>query len=571
MLPESIGGGSESIKLEGQTVDVQARTSADIQTLSPACDEDIYHSWESSLSGSLQDSHVLLAACNHMETAIEVNGIDIFMDALLTCMKNKPTMGILTYASLLHRLNMPYSQTPHFDGKHIRQHLFDSWESPADSSMILCCREEDHLVLSAGSLHGIAVKSTFVIYGTDLSDSHDPLATAVVKTVEAFISCLYPASDKDHFFTACKDAPQAVWYARLDKASGASLAIYCNDSPFLDNLLKEDCESRLIVPAIPAKTQPEADLCLTVKDSTVYFDWGGKSTIISASMGFPSRFSFGAGIKDITTIHRVIDCYSQFNSHLTRPGSPSLPISEYISIEMHELRINKGSLSPTGGNLLLHSEEKPVQFHIDRSSEEKRYGFTIRNTSSIALYTYLFYFDASTLTIAEWYSPDLSNGKKNNAIDTSLLPGSTLTLGFRSGSMEPVQFLIPDGQEVDLCFFKIFVTKKGVDFGSISQLSPFTNSIGRGATLVPPPVTDDWGSRTIPIVLKRAETFQSSSSQSSDLCSKKQSTKHADYMDGLEKWLTASLQRLERFLSPFQPYAIPNQVLESGCSEWEKN
>ncbi|KAK0451583.1 caspase domain-containing protein [Armillaria borealis] len=542
------GGVGGSIDLEAGRMEVRTRTFRNVQNLSPACDEDIYSARESGLSGSLRDSHVLLAACRRSQTASEINGNGIFTDALLRCMKDKPL-------------------TPHFDGKHIRRRLFDSWESPADSSMILCRREEDCLVLSAGSLHGITVRSTFAIYGTDLSDPHHPLATAVVNAVEPFVSYL-PPPDKD-FFTTYKDHP--VWYARLDKASGSNIAIYCNSSDFLHNILTEASEPMLTVTAVVTETQPEADLCLTVEGSTVYFDRGDKNSIISASMGFPSRFSSSIGVKDIARIRRVIDRYSQFNSQLTRPGS--LPISDYISIQMHELKTDKGRLSPTGDNILPDGEEKPVEFVIDPSSQEKCYGFTIRNTSTIALYAYLFYFDASTLEIEEWYSPDLGNGKKNSVIDTCLQPGSTVTLGFGSGGMEPVKFFIPDGQGVDLCFFKIFVTTNAVDLGSISQLSPFTESIGRGAIRVRQAIKDDWGSRIIPIVLRRAQTLQSPSVPSSSSYSEKGSTKPAeDYMYGLEKWLIASLQRLERFLFPLhQSYTVPNEALESGRSEWEKN
>ncbi|KAK0236403.1 caspase domain-containing protein [Armillaria nabsnona] len=513
-------GGSIDLKA-GRTVEVRARTFRNVQNISPACDQTIYSS-ESNLSGSLRDSHVLLAACRRSQTASEINGNGIFTNALLRCMKDKPLVGVLTYASLLHRLDMPDIQTPHFDGKHIRRRLFDSWESPADSSMILCRREEDRLVLSAGSLQGITVDSTFAIYGTDLSDPHYQLATAVVKTVQPFFSYLH-LPDKD-FFTTYKD--HLVWYARLDKASGSNLAIHCNSSDLLHNILMEDCEPRLTVPAVAAEIQLEADLCLTVQDSTVHFDRGDKNSIISASVGFPSRFSSSVDAKDITRIRRVIDRYSQFNSHLTRSGS--LPISDYISIEMHELKTDRGRLSPTGDNILPDGEEKPVEFVIDPSSQEKFYGFTIRNTSTSPLYAYLFYFDASTLEIDEWYSPNLGNGKKNSVIDTCLLPNSTVPLGFGSGGMEPVKFLIPDGQEVDLCFFKIFVTTNAVDLGSISQLSPFTESIGRGAKRVPQEIKDDWGSRTIPIVLRRAQTLQSLSVPSSITCSEKGPTRPAE-------------------------------------------
>lgn len=136
----------------------------------------------------------------------------------------------------------------------------------------------------------------------------------------------------------------------------------------------------------------------------------------------------------------------------------------------------------------------------------------------------------------QWYSPDLGNGKKSNVIDTGLLPGSTVTLGFGSGGMQPVEIFIPDGQEVDLCFFKIFVTTKATDLGSISQPSPFSESIQRGARLKSSSeiIEDAWASRIIPIVSRRAKMFQGSSVPSNIACGEKGSTKPAeDYMYGV--------------------------------------
>ncbi|KAK0469284.1 caspase domain-containing protein [Desarmillaria tabescens] len=549
----------------GQLVDVRPRNFRSVHDLSPGCDEDIYRRG-SSLSRSLRDSHVLLAACRRGQTASEINGIGLFTDALLRCMRDKPLAGVLTYASLLHHLDIPETQTPQFDGKHIRRHLFDSWESPADSSMILCRRKElqdpDRLVLrlEAGALHGITPGSTFAIHETDVSHPNNELPTAVVTTVEPF--CSHLVLHDEAFFTTYQDHP--VWYAQLKEASGSNLAIHCNSSDLFNHILAEDSEPKLTVPAIAAERQSEADLCLTMKDNSVFFDRGDKNGTISASMDFPSRFpARPVAVKDIARIRRVIDRYAQFSSHLSRPGS--VPISQYgISIKMHELKLDKGSLSPTGDSILPDGEGKPVELVIDSSSRKKYYGFTIHNESELALYAYLFYFDASTLEIEEWYCPIQGNSKQNTAIDTCLQGNSTLTLGFGSGGMQKVEFSVPDGQDVDVCFFKIFVTTKAVDLASISQPSPFNEMIGRGAKRVPPSITDDWASTTIPVVLRRTQTSKSPAVPPSIACSERESTKPAeDYMQGLGKWLIASWQRVERFLQSRvpQPYAVPNEVL----------
>ncbi|PBK76176.1 hypothetical protein ARMSODRAFT_1080291 [Armillaria solidipes] len=502
-------GGPRTIDGEAGQVELRPRNIQSVQNLSPNCDAGLYLR-EPGHSGSLWDSHVLLAACRRSQTAWEKNGSGIFTEALLKGMRCEPLVGVLTYASLMRRLELPEDmiQTPHLDGKYIHRRLFDS--SPLDSSMILCHREEDRLVLDAGSLQGITVDSTFAIHGADLSDPvPHQIATAVVKKVENFVSYLQPLDVA--FFTTYGDH-RFPWYARLTRASGPVLAIHCNSPDDLTRILTKDCETGLTVPAIATDNRCEADLCLTVEGSTVFFDRGDKDSVFGASKDFPSRFSAGLDVNNITGIRRVVDRYGRFNSHLNAPGS--LPFSDYISMKMHELKIDKGGLSPTGDNILPDGEEKPIEFVIDSSLGEKYYGFTIHNTSNIDLYAYLFYFDASTLEIDAWYCPpNLGSNKKEGLVDTYLQRGSTLTLGFGSGGMSPIRFTVPDGQDVDVSFFKIFVTTQAVNLRSISQSPPFNEAIKRAAERAPPPVPKDWASRTIPVVSRRAQIVQSLSVQ----------------------------------------------------------
>ncbi len=57
-------------------------------------------------SGSLWDSHVLLAACSRHQYAWEVHEEGLFTTALLKVLE-EDTAHELTYQSLMHRLNMP--------------------------------------------------------------------------------------------------------------------------------------------------------------------------------------------------------------------------------------------------------------------------------------------------------------------------------------------------------------------------------------------------------------------------------------------------------------------------------
>ncbi|KAK0469386.1 caspase domain-containing protein [Desarmillaria tabescens] len=542
----------------------------------------------SGFSGSLWDSHVLLAACNRRQSAWEVDGQGIFTRALLKIMGKNP-VNELTYRSLIHRLVMPGFQTPHLEGRHTLRRLFDSWEEPADSSMILCRHEqgEPHFVLHAGLLHGITIGSTFEIFRTDLSDLKHPFIAATVSKVETFISFLIPLDPG--FLTSNKN--RRVWYARLQKASGANFGTYCNDSNILTRILTEDYEPRITAPVIAAETSDDADLCLTVKDEVVYFDRGSNIRLFSPNIGFASRFPRVSQVNDIAHIRSVINGFARFIAQLTIP-SP-LPIEQFVSIEMNKLQRVGRSLTPVGDNLLsaIKEEEKPIEFVVDTSLPWNRspsYGFTIRNVSDVDLYVYLFYFDATSFEIDAWYSSKMSpnNKEEQGSVDSCLQKGSTLTLGYGNGGMNPFTFTVPDGQDVDVCFFKLFVTAKPVDLGSISQSSPFsdlrTRSSGSPAPS-PPDLTESWASIAIPVVQRRAQPVVSNTppklsiAESSPIPSRQgvaslpppnlapapdpapmeSSKEHAQ----LSQWLTKSLQTLKEASSYEKLTAVARAVI----------
>ncbi|PBL03181.1 hypothetical protein ARMGADRAFT_1003970 [Armillaria gallica] len=99
-----------------------------------------------------------------------------------------------------------------------------------------------------------------------------------------------------------------------------------------------------------------------------------------------------------------------------------------------------------------------------------------------------------------------SSKSELRSVDTYLERNSTLTLGFGNGGMSPFTFTIPDGQEVDVCFFKFFVTTQPVDLRSIARSSPFSALTMRrgGNHLQFPPVLDrSWASMTIPVIQRR--------------------------------------------------------------------
>ncbi|SJL08001.1 uncharacterized protein ARMOST_11360 [Armillaria ostoyae] len=195
----------------GALKDSRVRNFKNYQNLSPSCDEDIYSReyrtrlYQEKKSGfshhSFWGSHVLLAACKSKQDAREEGEQSIFTSALLKPLKYFASKDLIPmYDSLMKHLSMPdsESQTPLWDGKHIRRRLFDSWQDPASSSMIPCykvgppLRSTDHLTLSAGSLHGITKNSTFEIFKSDLihQNLEDLLAILTVTEVQDHVSQL---------------------------------------------------------------------------------------------------------------------------------------------------------------------------------------------------------------------------------------------------------------------------------------------------------------------------------------------------------------------------------------------
>ncbi|KAK0194157.1 caspase domain-containing protein [Armillaria mellea] len=479
--------------------------------ISPKCDSAIFSRRSrgiiSSFSSSSWDSHIVLAACSRHQPAWEEDGQGIFTRALLKVMRRTPSRG-LTYKSLMHRLVMPPFQTPHLEGKHLHRFLFDSSQDSVENSRILCRREDGkfYFTLYAGSLHGITKGSTFGIYLTDLSSDSYSLSTAVVDEVGTFVSCLTPSEPA--LFATYKN--RRVWYAQLIEVSEARLLIHYSPPALMTRILTEDQEPNFTVPVCTTKDPDQADLCVALERKTVYFERGHRNSLYAPCVGFSPRLSYFSSIDDVTGVRRVIDHFAHFTSHLTMT-SP-FPMSDLASIKMKRLVHVGSNHFPDGENLLSTVEDgKYIQLNVDTSlppNQRPNYGFTIQNESDVNLYAYLFYFDASTLEIDAWYSSSMSSSNSVlRSVDTYLECNSTLTLGFGNGGMSPFTFTIPDGQEVDVCFFKFFVTTQPVDLGIISRPSPFSALTVRqrgGNHLPSPPVLDmSWASMTIPVIQRR--------------------------------------------------------------------
>ncbi|PBK84250.1 hypothetical protein ARMGADRAFT_615393 [Armillaria gallica] len=494
------------------------------QPLSPTCDKDIYshasqiRSFQKDESGFSDSygSHVLLAACRRTETAWEKDKSGIFTAALLGSLRSFDPRDLPpSYDSLMQIIQIPgnLNQHAHWDGRHIRRRLFDCWQEPVSSSMIPCHKGDGKrwpsgLVLHAGSLHGIKKGSTFEIFKSDSPDanSKDLITTLTVTDVKTAFSVLALTPSDSAIFTS--DSQRPFWYARLRKASGPRLHIYCDNARVLDQILADDSKSRLTASVCPVKDPDKADLCLTVKEGAVLFHRGKTfSKLSSCSPPLPqSRLYHNADIRDF------INRYSHFTSHLTTKSPIS--ITSLVTIKMIKLGRSGKGMEEVALTAVDGDGRTEIVRVLDTSldaDDQDHYGFTIHQNRNIDLYVYLVYFDASKSDIEIWYSAQKS--RFGDSADPCLVKDSKskLTLGHGNTTMGPLCLDIPHGQAEDVCFIKIYVATKAVDIGTLEQLqSPGPGTKARGAKRhnLPVQLSDfEWASETIAIVTKRRNRF----------------------------------------------------------------
>lgn len=510
-------------------------------TISARCDFSIYSGRTSrsrkssqsttntNFSGSLWDSHILLAACGRNQKAWEKQKKGLFTHALLQAVRETPRT-YLTYRSLMLRFDkMPPYQSPQLDGNNIHRRLFYPSQESVNTSMILCRREDKrpYLILEAGKTLGVTKGLIYQLYRTDFHESESPpLGTAVVREVETECTSQLCPHDSE-FFVTRGDIPN-FWYARLVKASRRSLLIYCDDShsSFLEKVINGN-PTQLTVSVARTNNRQEADLCLKVEGDNVTFDRGRNSYFkddkvsfklmkdnnLFGSMDSPRISKVTSTVNDIAQTQRIINHYANFTYHLTVKSPYTISEIFDTSVTMHKLRgRTPRTLRPILSSQNALDDEELVRIEVDTplpsTTTPSYYGFTLKNNGDRNLYACLFYFDASTLEIENWFhsKPNLADDK---TVDPCIRARSTLTFGFGNTGTRRFVFKIPKDQDVDICCFKIFLSLKPLDLRSISQ----TFKASRGAVLLdeesdtedlPDSPDESWASLVIPVILNRS-------------------------------------------------------------------
>ncbi|KAJ3500507.1 hypothetical protein NLJ89_g9765 [Agrocybe chaxingu] len=403
------------------------------------------------------ESHVLLAACGREESAREDPRTKrgLFTSSLLKVLNNQD-MPTLTYTSLMHRLKMPYWQTPHCEGYGVNRRLFNTTATGADPRFVLTKRDKGIITMEAGAAQGITVGSRFSVHETDLIDSlltpNRSLGELEVKSINTFSSVMGPLSTAPNF------KPPRLFYSKPTYAAEYTVRIFCADKALLGSAFPADFNKKSGI--IVVSDVQQCDLEIVVKDGKVHFD--RHQQLVTEHL--PTRIRHSVNVGDIATIQQVVVATRHFYYHLTRTSDDDF---KNVWMEMKVLKEEFSRdfdliLTPMGNNLLA---KEPATIVVD---ESVRLGMTIFNQTDLPLYPYLFYFDPTDLTISA------GAGALTTKVDVPLPPKSSLTIGYGEPGVVPWQFLLPEGEKKDLGFFKLFLSTRPAYFDSIlQQESPF--------------------------------------------------------------------------------------------------
>jgi len=277
-------------------------------------------------------------------------------------------------------------QTPRCEGHGITWRLFNNHVSGADWSFILTRRDDDNIILEAGTAQGITVGSRLSLHTTNLAESM-PEGQLEVQSVEVFSSILQVLQAQPRL-----NLPD-LFYSKLIHVAGSSIKLYCRKRSWLESTFPSQLRGELGI--ILVNDILSCDLELIVAHRKVSFSRHNK--LVTPHL--EKRIHRDVDIEDIDTIRNVVCSSRTFYYHLTRPGvGENTP----AKVELNELDITvsgKGTspeepiLVPAGRNLLMNDLATIV---VDEGAV---YGMTIVNQSDQLLYPFVFYFDPTNLTI----------------------------------------------------------------------------------------------------------------------------------------------------------------------------
>ncbi|KAJ7128546.1 caspase domain-containing protein [Mycena epipterygia] len=429
-------------------------------------------------------SHVLLAACSQEGAAYEsprsLSTHGYFSQSLLAALRGVD-LNNTTYAELVDGLaKLPNKQTPVCNGN--KHRLIFTNKSPAVGQRRVLIKESSgtqSFSVSIGAIQGVCVDTEFSIYTPDnhLICTVAPKSAESVeshRTVLTFDRTVAPINNTvalEHDGTIKIPQRSSAVVKNFNNAA-MTLHVYihpdfkyaealfsCTDTSYKREHSQEKAHialrtdgDEIVVDRLALTTHflqetlKEAALMPPVASELVHEETRFDPEQNGKLVHLPSAFNGIAHFHYFLRVH---------NGNVLFPG---------FALEMHRLQGSHPQASPDltkgdKGNLVMQSEIRV------RSEVGADYGFTIRNTSDVDLFPYLFYFDPDTYTILCWFSPE------NPTAPPPLRSQGSLTVGM--GTEDPFEFILEENQNTSSGFLKLFVSTEYLDLSQIKQdISP---------------------------------------------------------------------------------------------------
>ncbi|KAG9089724.1 hypothetical protein FRC06_001415 [Ceratobasidium sp. 370] len=370
---------------------------------------------------------------------------------------------------------MSTRQHPRCEGKNKTRVLFNGKLAEASPVMTRVDLTEETITLHAGYAQGVTKGARFGLYQYHFNEhaSNPCLATLEVTVSQKFYSFL---AATERFLGI-----QSPAYARqISPGHGYNIKVYVSpalheklqgNQEWRDKFLSEDSEFA----ARPTSSPAEADFSLDLgSDGTVTFK---THNTLCNKHGF-SRFPQTSPVR-VKQLLDVLHSAAAWDWHIDREN-PNPPFGNSVRIEMFRV---KKDLNAWDNNIAGHPfiRDSPnlnfdgvVNIVADPSHS---YGYRIVNDTTHDLFPYLFYFEASMLSIEHL---DLGPAPAASGMKP-LRSMQHLSIGYGSSCLGPSAFFLEDGQTLDVGIIKLFVTTSPISFGLIEQESPFDED-GRGNT-----------------------------------------------------------------------------------------
>ncbi|KAJ3517714.1 hypothetical protein NLJ89_g333 [Agrocybe chaxingu] len=467
------------------------------------CDKDICASQDTrgggcaeGFSGTLNSSHVLLAACGRDEWAYEKkkprreagrsNELVTrgnFTYHLLEVLESADAKD-LTYTSLMDRLKMPNKQTPRCEGFAVNWRLFSNVDTEgADPSFIVTHRDPATgiITLEAGEACGISKGGRLTAHCKNLIGA-PVMGKLRVKSAKMFSSTLEVLRADPMFH------PPNLFYSKVVYTPDSVIKVYCPDKALRKSVFSERFAKDSGITLV--KDVKQCDLHLEVTNGAVSF----RRQFHNEEMPYLKAIIHPEVDTSEVNILREVVCASRnFYHHLTRPLEDELT---QVKIELFELKESQQSINQPGDVHLVQDtamenllEKQPAILEVD---EKAAYGMKIVSQTELPLYPFVFYFDATLLKIECWYpnpfnvpggryfdNPEIFKQVPNGLLGSASGPNSTLAIGYAESDVWPWGFTLQGFKpneylESDVGFFRIFLSTRPLpSFFSMQQQSPF--------------------------------------------------------------------------------------------------